>query len=168
MSAEAEIAIERSLAASGIGAAAAASGCVPVVDITADGAADLIWDAATTVGFFVVTGHGIDQELIDSAFSSAREFFDQDVEAKESQSRHDAAENAGIRSTTTPSSGRGERSQQSSCICRGREIRRSQGGTSLGTIEDRRECVHCTIQVTSTSSKSAPVLELSIRRRVFK
>ena len=95
MSAEAEIALERSLAASGVGAAEAAAGSVPVVDITKDDAADLIWEAATTVGFFVVTGHGISQELIDSAFSAAADFFHQDVEKKETQSRFDPAENAG-------------------------------------------------------------------------
>lgn len=57
---------------------------IPVIDISslmsggdAGEAAAAIHDAATRVGFFYLSGHGIEPELMAQAFSISREFFDQ-------------------------------------------------------------------------------------------
>lgn len=63
---------------------------IPVIDISSvlDGSginrvADEIHAAATDIGFFYISHHGIDATLIDQAFAVAKEFFDLPVEAKE-------------------------------------------------------------------------------------
>ncbi len=48
---------------------------VPVIDLTEADAADAIGGAAAEVGFFTIVGHGIDAEVIDAAWSTARAFF---------------------------------------------------------------------------------------------
>lgn len=55
---------------------------IPVIDIAPllnDGdvisVAQQIYDAATQTGFFYIKGHGIDQKLIEQAFSVSKEFF---------------------------------------------------------------------------------------------
>ena len=55
---------------------------IPVIDISAlvetgeiDAAARAIHEAAATVGFFYLSGHGIPQGLMDDAFAVARDFF---------------------------------------------------------------------------------------------
>lgn len=55
---------------------------IPVIDLsaieTADGKADIarqLFDAATTNGFFYLSGHGIDPALQDAAFAASRRFF---------------------------------------------------------------------------------------------
>ena len=82
--------MERSLFASGVGAAAATrDSSVPVIDLskgTDEEIAEALWNAATTVGFFTVTGHGIPKELIDSAFEASARFFALSQEEKETQS----------------------------------------------------------------------------------
>ena len=77
---DADVALERSLFASGVGGAessADASARVPVIDLSLDDAAcaAALWEAATTVGFFTVVNHGIPSELVDAAFASSRDFF---------------------------------------------------------------------------------------------
>ena len=63
-----EVALERSLKSSGVGAKAATGYGVPVIDLRhPDGDAAVtaaLWDAATSVGFFTVVNHGIDLDLI--------------------------------------------------------------------------------------------------------
>jgi len=44
---------------------------------------DEIWAAATDIGFFQVTGHGIPQQQIDEAFGLAEAFFDLSADTKE-------------------------------------------------------------------------------------
>jgi isopenicillin N synthase-like dioxygenase len=39
--------------------------------------ADALWEAATGIGFFQLTNHGIAQTLVDEAFAGSKEFFDQ-------------------------------------------------------------------------------------------
>jgi isopenicillin N synthase-like dioxygenase len=55
-----------------------------------------LWEAATTVGFFSIVNHGIDQSLVDAAFGSARQFFGQSVEDKKAQSPLDMSINSGF------------------------------------------------------------------------
>lgn len=89
-SANKDIEAERSLFASGVGAATATRDfCVPVIDLskgTEEQIAEALWNAATTVGFFTITGHGIPKELIDSAFEASAIFFALSQEEKEAQS----------------------------------------------------------------------------------
>lgn len=67
---------------------------VPIVDLqpflssssTADekaGVVDAVRDAAERCGFLVIRGHGASEEVIDDAWSTARNFFDQPLEVKE-------------------------------------------------------------------------------------
>ena len=44
--------------------------------------ADQLWDAATTLGLFQLTGHGIRTEQIEEAFALSEAFFAQDAQAK--------------------------------------------------------------------------------------
>ncbi|WP_121063481.1 isopenicillin N synthase family dioxygenase [Chachezhania antarctica] len=44
---------------------------------------DALWQAATDIGFFQLTGHGIPQALIDEAFAISAAFFDLPAETKE-------------------------------------------------------------------------------------
>lgn len=59
--------------------------CIDVTDIGERQAEidDEIWAAATDIGFFQVTGHGIPQEQIDAAFALAEAFFDLPAETKQ-------------------------------------------------------------------------------------
>ena len=106
-----DIATERSLFASGLGAAAATRDFqVPVVDMSQGTEEELtkkLWDAAHTVGFFTVVGHGIPLELIDKAFGISSEFFSQSQEDKEKQSPFAKNLNAGYEyySQVRPSTG---------------------------------------------------------------
>lgn len=43
---------------------------------------DQLWDAATGIGFFQLTNHGIPQELVDDAFALSEKFFDLPEQAK--------------------------------------------------------------------------------------
>jgi len=52
-------------------------------------------DAAATVGFFSLVGHGIPQELVDKAFAASRDFFAQPQEAKAAQAPFAREHNAG-------------------------------------------------------------------------
>lgn len=67
------------------------SHAIPVIDLTGTmqghpGAlqrtAQEIHDALTQVGFFVITGHGVPQPLIDQTFAQAKRFHDQPMPAK--------------------------------------------------------------------------------------
>ena len=105
-----EVALERSLLASGIGAAAASEGgVVPVIDLSLpDGVvAEQVWKAANEVGFFSVTNHGIPQKDIDEIFAVAEGFFSQPVAEKEKQSPFEKALNSGYEfmSQVRPSTG---------------------------------------------------------------
>ena len=71
---------------------------VPTIDLREDKnkVTKQLWDAATQVGFFSVTGHGIPQSLIDDAFGASADFFAQPLEEKKKQSPGDMKNNAGF------------------------------------------------------------------------
>jgi isopenicillin N synthase-like dioxygenase/tRNA(Arg) A34 adenosine deaminase TadA len=112
-----DIDVEESLRISGLGSAPAVEGAgvVPIIDLRGpeDEVAERLWHAATTVGFFVVTGHGIPQRVIDDAFASSSNFFDQSVECKETQSPFDPKLNSGYEYMTQvrPSTGLADRKE---------------------------------------------------------
>jgi len=81
-----EVDVERSLAATGLGAAAAVQGHVPVIDMSQEGAADAMWQASRETGFFVITNHGIPEKDIDRVFELSAQFFAQNKGDKEAQS----------------------------------------------------------------------------------
>jgi isopenicillin N synthase-like dioxygenase/tRNA(Arg) A34 adenosine deaminase TadA len=96
-----DIAVEESLKETGLGSAAVVDdGVVPVIDMSLsdDEVRKQLWEAATTVGFFTVIHHGIDQSLIETAFGSAGTFFGQSVEEKRAQSPLDMSINSGFES----------------------------------------------------------------------
>lgn len=109
--ANADIETERSLFTSGIGAAAAASDyAVPVIDMsrgTDEEISQQLWDAANTVGFFTLAGHGIPQAMIDSAFEVSASFFSLPEEEKRESSPFAPQLNAGYEymSQVRPSTG---------------------------------------------------------------
>ena len=82
----ADVELERSLRNTTTGCAAAVEGTVPTIDLTSADAAEAIWAAATTVGFFSVTNHGIDEALIDRCFASSAGFFARELTAKKGAS----------------------------------------------------------------------------------
>lgn len=93
-----EVEIERSLRKTVLGyGKARKSDLVPVIDLSQSDAAveEQIWKAASTVGFFTIVNHGIDLELIDSAFNTSKHFFDQEVEQKKEQSPYSKQLNSG-------------------------------------------------------------------------
>lgn len=105
-----DILVEKSLLMSGLGSAPAVdNGTVPIIDISGPRAevADKLWHAATNVGFFIVTGHGIPQAIIDDAFDTSKEFFAQPLDAKQAQSPFAAHLNSGYEfmSQVRPSTG---------------------------------------------------------------
>lgn len=109
--AAADIAVERSLFTSGIGAAASSSDfTVPVIDMAKgsdEEIAEQLWKAATTVGFFSVVNHGISQETIDDAFGVSQQFFALPQQEKEEASPFARELNAGYEymSQVRPSTG---------------------------------------------------------------
>jgi tRNA(Arg) A34 adenosine deaminase TadA len=98
--AEEDIAMERSLKETGLGSASVKDdNVVPTIDLSAGTDEEIrrkIWEAATQVGFFTVTGHGIDQRIIDDAFAVAADFFAQPVDIKTKQSPLDMSINCGF------------------------------------------------------------------------
>ena len=70
-----DVALERSLRDNSHAMAAASARVVPVIDLASANAADAMWEAATTVGFFTLKNHGLPQELVDAAFQNSSEFF---------------------------------------------------------------------------------------------
>ena len=70
-----DVALERSLRDNSHAVAAASARTVPVIDLASANAADAMWEAATTVGFFTLKNHGLPQELVDAAFQNSSEFF---------------------------------------------------------------------------------------------
>ena len=70
-----DVALERSLRDNSHAVAAASARTVPVIDLASESAADAMWEAATTVGFFTLKNHGLPQELVDAAFQNSSEFF---------------------------------------------------------------------------------------------
>jgi tRNA(Arg) A34 adenosine deaminase TadA len=111
--ANADIEVERSLFTSGLGSAAAAKAgdySVPVIDMSTGSDAEIaeqLWQAATTVGFFSLTGHGIPQSDIDAAFGASAAFFAQSQSEKDAQSPFSRNNNAGYEymSQVRPSTG---------------------------------------------------------------
>lgn len=72
---------------------------VPVIDLgnpDQDAVGQALWDAATTVGFFTVTNHGIPMEQIDDAFACSEAFFAKPLEEKEAQSPFQRELNSGF------------------------------------------------------------------------
>ena len=64
---------------------------IPVIDVSGavtgnniEGVAKAIYQAATAHGFFYISGHGIDQHLIDQAFAVSKAFFAQPIVNKAS------------------------------------------------------------------------------------
>jgi len=107
-----EVELERGLAVSGLGAAdlaADGAAAVTVVDVSGpeEEVARALWEAASTLGFFIVVGHGFPQELTDRAFEISRQFFAQRREDKEGQSPHSSELNSGFEFKTQvrPSTG---------------------------------------------------------------
>ncbi len=106
-----DIGVERSLLVTGLGSVRAVDdGSVPIIDLSAGSdevIAQKLWEAATTVGFFTVTGHGIPQALIDDAFKVSSTFFSQPVDIKKEQSPFEASLNSGYEymSQVRPSTG---------------------------------------------------------------
>jgi len=72
-----EVALERSLFQKGAmeEACDAAEKNVPVVDLQDKDAEAQLWQAATEIGFFQVTGHSMSQEMVDDMFAMAERFF---------------------------------------------------------------------------------------------
>jgi len=111
-----DILMEKSLLSTGLGSAPAVDdGTVPVIDISGpeEEVTEQLWQAATTVGFFVVTGHGIPQSVIDDAFSTSSTFFGQSLEDKEKQSPFAANINSGYEymAQVRPSTGLADRKE---------------------------------------------------------
>lgn len=106
-----DIEVERSLLTTGLGSAPAVDdGLVPIIDLSVGDdveVAQKLWDAATTVGFFTVIGHGIPQGMIDDAFQASSKFFSQPVEIKKQLSPFEASLNSGYEymSQVRPSTG---------------------------------------------------------------
>jgi isopenicillin N synthase-like dioxygenase len=98
--ADQDIAIEASLKTTGLGSALAKDdGVVPLIDLSSgdsDHIAQQLFQAATQVGFFSITGHGIPQTLIDQAFNESQTFFEQPLEVKRQQSPCDMSINCGF------------------------------------------------------------------------
>lgn len=55
---------------------------VPVVDLGATDAVDEVADACRRVGFLTVVGHGVADDVIDGAWTTARQFFDLPLEQR--------------------------------------------------------------------------------------
>ena len=91
----------------------ASTGRVPVIDMSADDAGARMWDAATTVGFFTVVNHGVDEETISAGFAASRAFFAQDQGEKERQSPFAPRLNSGYEYMTQvrPSTGTADRKE---------------------------------------------------------
>jgi isopenicillin N synthase-like dioxygenase len=112
-----DIDVEKSLLSSGLGSAPAVDDgtTVPVIDMSGPPAevTEQLWNAATNVGFFVVTGHGIPQTVIDEAFSSSAAFFAQPLEDKTTQSPFAAHLNSGYEymAQVRPSTGLADRKE---------------------------------------------------------
>ena len=106
----ADVDVERSLRSSATGTtrlAADGDGRVPVIDLSRPDAAEAMWAAATSVGFFTVTNHGVPNELIESAFASSKQFFARDLDAKQRESPFAPQLNSGFEyfSQIRPSTG---------------------------------------------------------------
>jgi isopenicillin N synthase-like dioxygenase len=98
--ADQDIKLEESLKITGLGSALAKDdGVVPVIDLssgTEQEIVDQLWQAATQVGFFSLTGHGIPSGLIDKAFEESQHFFQQSLQVKTEQSPLDMSINCGF------------------------------------------------------------------------
>jgi isopenicillin N synthase-like dioxygenase len=70
---------------------------LPIIDMTADESAlaDRIGDAARNIGFFYLTGHGIDAALTAAVFAGAQRFFALPTDVKEHQSIKRSLHNRG-------------------------------------------------------------------------
>jgi isopenicillin N synthase-like dioxygenase len=70
---------------------------LPVIDMREEpeALANAIGEAARGVGFFYVTGHGVDPALIDAVFAGSRQFFGLPTETKEKQSIRRSPHNRG-------------------------------------------------------------------------
>ena len=104
----ADVELERSLRTSTTGTTRHASAKnVPVIDLNQPDAAEAMWAAATTVGFFTVTNHGVPDELIENAFASSKQFFARDLDAKQRESPFAPQLNSGFEyfSQIRPSTG---------------------------------------------------------------
>ena len=106
----ADVDIERSLRSSATGTtrlAADGGGRVPVIDMSRSDAAEAMWDAATSVGFFTVVNHGVPDDLIENAFASSKQFFARDLDAKQRESPFAPQLNSGFEyfSQIRPSTG---------------------------------------------------------------
>lgn len=97
--ASADIAMEASLKETGLGSAEVVDdGVVPTIDLSlpVEEVTELLWKAATEVGFFVIVNHGMDLALIEAAFKESESFFQQSLEEKQAQSPVDMSINCGF------------------------------------------------------------------------
>ncbi|KAL7553829.1 hypothetical protein ACHAWF_017174 [Thalassiosira exigua] len=90
---------ERQAKETGLATASVSNGTVPVIDLMSaasdDEIAEMIFTAATEVGFFIVVGTGISQDIVDAAFRESKHFFDLPLSAKEEQSPFERSLNSG-------------------------------------------------------------------------
>jgi isopenicillin N synthase-like dioxygenase len=99
VAADQDIAVEASLKTSGLGSAEAKDdNAVPVIDLSLpkEEVVELLWTAATQVGFFSIINHGIASDIIDQAFHQSQAFFEQPLEDKQKQSPLDMSINCGF------------------------------------------------------------------------
>ena len=84
---------------------------IPVIDFerfrsgSADGKASVaaaIRQSAETIGFFYLSGHGVDQGVIDGAFEAGRRFFDLPLEAKREVKIHEQRGYQGYKDVQRP------------------------------------------------------------------
>ena len=83
-----DIAIEAALknTATGYAAAKSGAGAVPVIDMTSPDAAEQMWEAAGSVGFFTLVNHGVPESVIRAAFAASAGFFARDIPTKKAES----------------------------------------------------------------------------------
>ncbi|MFI1249529.1 2-oxoglutarate and iron-dependent oxygenase domain-containing protein [Streptomyces anulatus] len=108
VTAEAELAREREMGARDGGTAEREIRVIDLGDFDdrRSEIADQLWEAATEIGFFQLSGHGIDRRETDAAFAAARAYFALPAEVKAGQALRPGS-NAGweYRSQVRPSTG---------------------------------------------------------------
>ncbi len=104
-SAESELAKERTFGGEGV-VVEREIRCVDLGGVDQDLIDEALWRAASEIGFFQISGHGIPQEVIDQAFDFTARFFDLPAEVKERRPMRSGT-NAGweFKSQNRPSTG---------------------------------------------------------------
>ena len=91
-----------------------------------------MWEAATSVGFFTVTNHGVPEAAIEAAFDASAGFFARPLEDKHEASPFAAQHNAGYEymSQVRPSTGTADQKESLQVTAR--------GGAMDGSLAQRR------------------------------